>query len=131
MKAYCGLAANGGKVVTDTIVFSHSYGNAAFAAAIQHGYCDLDKNSSAWYEVSGPLRGSKAANFAAYICSHNSTLDEALRVAATLVSRGGSCLLGLMLSRIVGRLHCIVADFLPGVHEHAWFIVLADGLLPQ
>lgn len=85
MEAYCGLASEGTGTVTDSIVFSHSYGNAAFAAAIQHGYCDIDKNSSSWYEVSGPLRGSKAADWAGYICSHNSTIDEALRMAARLV----------------------------------------------
>jgi len=76
MSAYCDLAVSGstGKdpkslnaTISNKIVFTHSMGNDILAAAIQHGLCDFDSSSS-WYEVSGPMHGSKAANVVDTIC---------------------------------------------------------------
>jgi len=48
-------------------------GNNVLASAIRNNYCDFDA-SSTWYEVSGPLNGSKAASFLENICEINNTL---------------------------------------------------------
>jgi len=83
MQAYCSLAVNGatGKhkivkglnaTINNKIVFTHSYGNNVMAAAIKHGYCDFGSTSS-WYEVSGPLYGSKAAYFLDQVCIGNAS----------------------------------------------------------
>jgi len=87
MQAYCDLAVNGAAapeqrikvnsfskaVISNKIVFTHSFGNNVIAAAIQNGYCDFDLSTSSWYEISGPWFGSKAANFLNGVCAGNDT----------------------------------------------------------
>eukprot|EP01089_Gocevia_fonbrunei_P018597 TRINITY_DN632_c0_g1_i2.p1 TRINITY_DN632_c0_g1~~TRINITY_DN632_c0_g1_i2.p1 ORF type:complete len:281 (-),score=46.28 TRINITY_DN632_c0_g1_i2:109-951(-) len=77
MAAYCDLAVSGssGKtraelngIISNKIVFTHSMGNNILAAGIKHGLCDFDSSSS-WYEVSGPMYGSKAALKLDHICN--------------------------------------------------------------
>jgi len=55
-------------VIKNKIVFSHSMGNNILAAAIKNQVCDFDLTSSTWYEVSGPMMGSKAADFLEKVC---------------------------------------------------------------
>jgi hypothetical protein len=68
---YCALALRGntGKVVKNKIIFAHSMGNLILASAIRNGICDIDRATTSWYNVQGPLRGSKAAQYLEDTCS--------------------------------------------------------------
>eukprot|EP01089_Gocevia_fonbrunei_P018599 TRINITY_DN632_c0_g2_i1.p1 TRINITY_DN632_c0_g2~~TRINITY_DN632_c0_g2_i1.p1 ORF type:complete len:281 (-),score=60.93 TRINITY_DN632_c0_g2_i1:25-867(-) len=77
MAAYCDLAVSGSSgntsaelknTISNKIVFTHSMGNDILAAGIENNLCDFDSSSS-WYEVSGPMHGSKAASVLGNICT--------------------------------------------------------------
>lgn len=59
---------NTGTVIRDKIIFTHSMGTLILAAGIQNGICSIDKDTVSWYDVMGPLRGSKASLFLKEIC---------------------------------------------------------------
>jgi len=67
MAGYCALLTNGSGIIDNKIIFTHSMGNLILAAALRAGYCSLAQSSS-WYEVSGPLFGSKACDTLRQIC---------------------------------------------------------------
>jgi len=56
--------------IKNRIVFTHSMGNMMLAGAIDSGFCSLDKETSTWYEVSGPMLGSKMAAKLETICDN-------------------------------------------------------------
>jgi len=76
MKEYCSLCTDQFKntnekgigMINNKIVFTHSMGNNILAAAIQHKICDFDLETSSWYEIAAPLRGTKATSFLEPIC---------------------------------------------------------------
>lgn len=51
----------------DVVIFAHSMGNLALGAALHRRRCALGTSAS-WYEASGPLKGSIAADFAEEQC---------------------------------------------------------------
>ncbi len=55
-------------VVKNTIIFAHSMGNLILGAAIKNGVCSLEKETVSWYNVMGPVKGSKAAIVLKDIC---------------------------------------------------------------
>lgn len=55
--------------ISNRIVFTHSMVNMMMAGAIESGRCGLDMSSSTWYEVSGPMYGSKMSTALDKICS--------------------------------------------------------------
>merc|ERR1712070_277042 len=58
-----------GAKMSHRIVFTHSMGNLMLAGAIESGKCSIDKESgTTWYEVSGPMYGSKMATQLDKIC---------------------------------------------------------------
>jgi len=81
MRRYCDVATGkvGGNLIkNNTIVFTHSMGTPILAAALKNGLCRLDPSAS-WYDASGPLFGSKAADVIESICANPSAWDEPLR----------------------------------------------------
>lgn len=70
--AYCNLAlinqTEEDNVIRDKVLFVHSMGNLILAGAILNGFCDLDLETSSWYEIGGPFFGSKAAKELETIC---------------------------------------------------------------
>lgn len=54
--------------IAHRIVFTHSMGNLMLAGALEEGLCALDRHTSSWYEVSGPMKGSKMAAVVADMC---------------------------------------------------------------
>lgn len=56
--------------IKNRIVFTHSMGNMMLAGAIDSGLCSLDNETSTWYEVSGPMLGSKMASKLQDICDN-------------------------------------------------------------
>jgi len=82
MQSYCSVCTDGFtsnktesgvSLIQNKIIFTHSMGNDILAAAIKNGYCDFDLSSSTWYEVSGPMHGSKATLFLEQICAGNAS----------------------------------------------------------
>jgi hypothetical protein len=64
-KEYCNLIMHTpGKVV----VFAHSMANLIIAAGVKNGYCNMVSSRISWYDLSGPIDGSKAANVLIDIC---------------------------------------------------------------
>jgi len=61
--------------ISNRIVFSHSMGNMALTAAIENKLCHFDNVTTSWYEVSGPMLGSKMAEQLEYMCL-NTTIFE-------------------------------------------------------
>jgi len=43
-------------------------GTMILSAAIKNGVCSIDKDTVSWYDVMGPIHGSKAALFLKEIC---------------------------------------------------------------
>ena len=56
--------------IKNRIVFTHSMGNMMLAGAIDSGLCSIDNETSTWYEVSGPMLGSKMASKLKDICDN-------------------------------------------------------------
>lgn len=77
-RSYCALVAPDGQPALDTIVITHSMGNAVLAGAIHAGLCSLGA-SSRWLSVSAPWRGSKAADKIRHLCADTSKLSKPLR----------------------------------------------------
>ncbi|KAL9658284.1 hypothetical protein ABK040_015606 [Willaertia magna] len=71
-REYCQLALINSKpntkLVTNTIIFTHSMANLILPAAIHKGYCDIDLKTSSWYAISGPFNGTKAATVLNTLC---------------------------------------------------------------
>eukprot|EP00455_Lapot_gusevi_P043105 TRINITY_DN51_c0_g1_i1.p1 TRINITY_DN51_c0_g1~~TRINITY_DN51_c0_g1_i1.p1 ORF type:complete len:291 (+),score=79.44 TRINITY_DN51_c0_g1_i1:106-978(+) len=83
MRGYCQVATGSAdnKWIQDTIVFTHSMGNLILAGAIASGYCDFDLSSS-WYQVTGPMHGSRAADMVDHLCADPSIFDAPVRAIA-------------------------------------------------
>jgi len=81
MLGYCEVATfpEGGYWINNKIVFTHSMGNLILAAAIRAGLCAFNLSSSSWYEVSGPILGSKACDYVETICVSRDRLEEPMR----------------------------------------------------
>jgi hypothetical protein len=70
-KSYCDLALfdqPGERVIKNKIIFAHSMGNLILGAAIKNGICDIDDKTTSWYNIQGPIAGSKAVNVLQDIC---------------------------------------------------------------
>jgi hypothetical protein len=49
-------------VIENTVVVAHSTGNLYLASALLYEKCRLDKDSSKWIAIQGPMRGTNTAN---------------------------------------------------------------------
>lgn len=91
-EAYCDAMltgnAPGDRVVRNKILYVHSMGNLIVAGALRNNICQLDE-SSRWYDVMGPLLGSRAAELIEEVCAGKDT--ELYRTIAKL---GGYCVPG-------------------------------------
>ncbi|KAL0485861.1 hypothetical protein AKO1_002127 [Acrasis kona] len=70
-RAYCDIALGHNSddmIVRDTVLFVHSMGNLVLSAAIKNGLCDIDTNTTSWYQIMGPFGGSKAALTLESVC---------------------------------------------------------------
>lgn len=71
-KAYCKLALidqpKNNNIIQNKILFVHSMGNLILAAAIKNGYCDIEAETTSWYDIQGPFMGSKAVVELQTIC---------------------------------------------------------------
>ncbi|KAK3605580.1 hypothetical protein CHS0354_005886 [Potamilus streckersoni] len=67
---FCEFAAGNKKVVSEKIIFSHSMGNLIIAAALHRNLCSFDTNSTEWYSIGGPWKGSKVVDQLKYFCPH-------------------------------------------------------------
>lgn len=65
------------KEIEDAVVFTHSMGNLALAAAFKNGVCSLGA-SSRWYAASAPWKGSQAASWVEGLCANMSIGTAAL-----------------------------------------------------
>jgi hypothetical protein len=94
-KEYCKLALIDqdpkDKVVRNKLLFVHSMGNMVLSAAIKNGICDVDKKTSGWYNIQGPVAGSKAAAWLDTICKENGKLNWPYKFIAEM---GGYCVPG-------------------------------------
>lgn len=71
-QAVCDVVAGGhdGRTIPpNTVVFTHSMGNAILAGALHNQHCRLDVETSSWYAVAAEWDGSKAAQFVVHLCS--------------------------------------------------------------
>ncbi|XP_033735066.1 uncharacterized protein LOC117323747 [Pecten maximus] len=68
---FCEFAtgSNLGGSISNKIIFSHSMGNNIIAAALHRKVCTFDKQSSEWFSVSAPWRGSKVADKLQNLCA--------------------------------------------------------------
>jgi hypothetical protein len=100
-QSYCSVALYGSRklnytdtTIRNTVLFVHSMGNLILAGGISNGFCDLDLNSSSWYQIQGPFRGSKAANLLTDVCKMASTGDWPVSKAKLfryIAEEGGYC----------------------------------------
>jgi len=71
-RAFCQLAlineTRGDNIIRDKVLFVHSMGNLILSGAIRDGFCDIDNETTSWYEIQGPFAGSKAAGELETIC---------------------------------------------------------------
>ncbi|MES1908371.1 MAG: hypothetical protein MHM6MM_001321 [Cercozoa sp. M6MM] len=70
-----------GGVAKDVIVFAHSMGNLAIAAALKSGRCSFAQDGSVtWYAVQGPSHGSDVVEWLYELCGDDSGFfDPAVR----------------------------------------------------
>lgn len=67
-------------VLKDMVVVAHSTGNLHLAAAALYGDCELDKDSSRWIAIQGPMSGTMTANRVIKECRQpNTTWDDLTR----------------------------------------------------
>ena len=71
-------------VIKNTIIFAHSMGNMMLAGAIMNGYCSIDKETTSWYNIMGPIQGTSVANAGSALCNHKLGIDK-------LVTHFGLC----------------------------------------
>jgi hypothetical protein len=74
-KSYCAVALYGSRnstvqdsIIRDTILFVHSMGNLVLSAAIKNGFCEIDTNTTSWYQIMGPFGGTKVVPMLEDIC---------------------------------------------------------------
>lgn len=65
----CDILGDGDKRIRNKVIFSHSMGNLIVGGALFRNVCSLDKDSSRWYTIQAPWRGSKAADVLSKFCS--------------------------------------------------------------
>ncbi|KAF0975810.1 hypothetical protein FDP41_005137 [Naegleria fowleri] len=94
-KSYCNLSLinNTGNVIQNKIIFSHSMGTLILAGGIQNGFCKIDPSSVSWYDVMGPLHGSKASLFLKEICVRANTWTDP-SIYKIVADEGGYCIGG-------------------------------------
>jgi hypothetical protein len=96
-KAYCKLALMGNEQSDNTIknkvLIVHSMGNLILAAALKNGFCQIDIQSTTWYNSGGPLLGSKAADVLDDVCqkAHSGYKPGIYKYIA---EKGGYCVPG-------------------------------------
>lgn len=67
-------------ILKDMLVVAHSTGNLHLAAAALYGDCELDKKSSRWIAIQGPMSGTMTANRVIKECRQpNTTWDAVTR----------------------------------------------------
>jgi len=71
------------------LIFTHSMGNMMLAGAIESGLCSIDKATSSWYEVSGPMLGSKMAAVLGDICSQTGLYKYVVTKLGFCLPEGG------------------------------------------
>lgn len=71
-ESYCKIALSnqpeGDRLIRNKILYVHSMGNLILAAAIKNRICEIDLNTTTWYDIQGPFSGSKAASTLVEIC---------------------------------------------------------------
>jgi len=91
-KEFCKLALwgqpEGDKLIRNKLLFVHSMGNMVLEAAIKKGLCDVDMSSTSWFNIQGPVAGSKAATWLDAICRENGKLNWPYKFIAEM---GGYC----------------------------------------
>lgn len=91
-KSFCELALygqdKGDKIIKNKLLFVHSMGNMVLSGAIKNGFCDLDPKTTSWYNIMGPLEGSKAAKWLDTICKESGRLNWPYKYIA---EQGGYC----------------------------------------
>jgi len=83
------------KLIKNKLLFVHSMGNMVLASAIKNGICEIDKKTSSWYNIQGPIAGSKAASWLDTICKENGKLNWPYKFIAEM---GGYCVPGQSVS---------------------------------
>lgn len=101
--AYCKLALinqtdPSDRIIRDKVLFVHSMGNLVLSGAIQRGLCNIDPETTSWYEVQAPFAGSKAAGELETICLyiHNGEWISHFtpRFVKWVATTGGYCVPG-------------------------------------
>lgn len=92
--SYCQVALSGQPhseiIIKNKVIFAHSMGNLILAGAILNKICDIDINTTSWYSIQAPMKGSKAADYLDHVClMRESTKDKAFNLIA---SKGGYCI---------------------------------------
>lgn len=91
-KSFCEMSLLGqdknDKIIKNKLLFVHSMGNMVLAGAIKNGFCDIDKQTTSWYNIMGPLNGSKAAKWLDAICKESGRLNWPYKYIA---EQGGYC----------------------------------------
>lgn len=68
---FCDVAAGGhsGESITDTLVFSHSFGSLVVAGAIETDMCTFDTRTSKWFQIGGLWGGGLTNDALEWICA--------------------------------------------------------------
>lgn len=107
--SYCNLSliyqAPEDRIIRNKIIFTHSMGNMVLAGAIMNKVCDVDTETTSWYDLAGPLKGSKAADgkqqLVIYqmcivlkdICAVNGSAPEVVQdLYRWIAQKGGYCM---------------------------------------
>jgi len=92
---YCEAAlvgnAPGDRQIHDKVLFVHSMGNLILAGAIKSEKCSINSDSTSWFNIMGPMYGSKAAIMLQDIC--NQVNDGiANKIYRFIALEGGYCM---------------------------------------
>jgi hypothetical protein len=103
-QAYCDVALYGSRnsttkdsIIRNSVLFVHSMGNLVLSAAIKNGYCDIDTNSTSWYQIMGPFDGTKVIGLLEDICKAAHTGEWPITKAKLyryVADVGGYCVKG-------------------------------------
>ncbi|KAL0483659.1 hypothetical protein AKO1_013911 [Acrasis kona] len=99
-RAYCDVALNKNStdmMIRDTVLFVHSMGNLVLSAAIKNGFCDIDVNTTSWYQLMGPFGGTKAVVRLEEVCEGSESGKWPVSKAKLyryVADKGGYCVAG-------------------------------------
>ena len=77
--------------VRNVIVFAHSMGNLIIAGALKNNLCKIDKETVSWYNLMGPMKGTKAVSVLKEVCENKVSIITP-SVAKFVASKAGYCL---------------------------------------